>query len=85
MIVSAWVFGLALTCWSAFQIARSGYLAGASLILGSNALMAVLAVVFTVAVVANEVVGVFTGSDAQIAFYAATDVCILLGTSPTWT
>jgi hypothetical protein len=80
VIVSAWVFGFSLTCWSAFQIARTGYLAGASLILGSNALIAALAVAFTVAVVANEVVGVFTGSDAQLAFYAATDVCIVLGT-----
>jgi len=80
VIVCAWVFGFSLTCWSAYQIARSGYLMGASLILGSNAVMAVLAILFTMAVVANEVVGVFTGSDAQLAFYAVTDVCILLGT-----
>jgi hypothetical protein len=80
VIVCAWVFGFSLTCWSAFQIARSGYLAGALLILGSNAVMAVLAVGFTMAVVANEVAGVFTGGDAQLTFYAATDVCILLGT-----
>ena len=80
VIVCAWIFGFSLACWSAYQIARSGYVAGAVLILVSNAVMAVLAIAFTIAVAANEVIGVFTGSDVQIAFYAATDACTVLGT-----
>ena len=80
VIMAAWLFGFALSCWSAVQIARAGYWLGASLILAANAAMAALAVAFGAAVFTNEVVGVFTGSDAQLAFYAATDVCIVVST-----
>jgi diguanylate cyclase (GGDEF)-like protein len=80
VIMSAWLFGFSLSCWSAIQIARSGYLAGASMILGSNAILAALAIAFGLAVVAHEVAGVFAGGGVQLAFYAINDVCIALGT-----
>lgn len=80
VIMCAWVFGFSLCCWSAVQIARAGYVAGASLILGSNAILAVLAAAFAMAVAANEVRGVFAGSGVEIAFYAIHDVSIALTT-----
>lgn len=80
VVACAGLFGLSLNSWAAYQIFRSGYLAGPVLVLGSNAVMAVMAIMFTMAVLANEVVGVFTGSDVQIVFYAATDACTVLGT-----
>lgn len=79
VITAAWLFGFSLICWSAVQIARAGYLAGASLILGSNAVLAALAIAFAIAVYAHRVPGVFGGSGVQLAFYAINDVCIVLG------
>jgi diguanylate cyclase (GGDEF)-like protein len=78
VIIAAWLFCFSLVCWSAVQIARAGYLAGASLILGSNAILAVLAVAFAIAVYAHRVPGVFGGGGVQLAFYALNDVCIVL-------
>jgi diguanylate cyclase (GGDEF)-like protein len=80
LIMSAWIYGFCLSCWSALQVARAGYVAGASLILVSNGVLALIAVAFGIAVMTREVPGVFAGSSVQIAFYAINDVCILVGT-----
>lgn len=80
VIMTAWVFGFGLSVWSAVQLARSEYTAGASLILVSNVVLAGLALAFAFAVAAREVPGVFGGNSAQLAFYAVNNVCIALST-----
>lgn len=80
VVMLAWLFGFSLATWSAFQIARTGYLGGASLILGSNLVLAVLAAAFAVAVGTHEVADVFAGSGVELAFYGITDFCIALST-----
>lgn len=80
VVMLAWAFGFSLTTWSAFQIARSGYLGGAFLILGSNLLLLLTAVAFAVAVGEHEMSGIFAGSGVEVAFYGIAVFCIALGT-----
>ncbi len=79
-IVFAWFLGFLLACWAAIQVARAGYVAGASLILGTNAVLAVLTLAFVAAVATREVSGVFAGAGVQLAFYGIHDVCIAVST-----
>jgi diguanylate cyclase (GGDEF)-like protein len=76
VFTGAAMFGFALNCWSAIQIARAGYRAGASLILGSSALLTVFALAHAVEVAGGDVPGLFGGHGIQIALYTVNDVCI---------
>lgn len=78
MVMSAWLFGFALSCWAAFQIARIGYVAGASLILAPCAVVALFAVGYGLAVADREIPGALGSSGPQLAFYAIHDICITL-------
>ncbi len=80
VVMCAWLFAFSMACWGAVQVARAGYIAGASMILGSNAVIAVLAAAFGAAVAADEVSGVFGAGGIQLAFYAVHDVCIAVTT-----
>jgi len=80
VVMCAWLFAFSLACWGAVQVARAGYLAGAALILGSNAAVAVFAIAFGAAVASQEVPGVFGAGGVQLAFYAVHDVCIVVAT-----
>lgn len=80
VVLCAALLGLSLSLWSAAQIARSGHMAGASLILGSGAMLAATFIAFVVSVVNKDVQGVFSGPGIQLAFYAMNDACIVLST-----
>lgn len=78
--VCAWTFGFLLACWAAIQLGRAGYVAGAALILGSNAVMAALMLGFVAAVATREVSGVFAGAGIQLALYGIHNICVVLST-----
>ncbi len=80
VIMSAWLFGFSLNWWSAWQIARAGYAAGASMILLSTGLLVLTAAAFALAVATGTTGGIFTGTEAEVAFYAMNDVCVALST-----
>lgn len=80
VIMSAWLFGFSINCWSAWQIARSGYVAGASMILFSTGLLVLTAAAFAVSVATGKVAGIFGGTDIEAAFYAVNDLCLALST-----
>lgn len=80
VILCASLFGLGLSLWSAAQIARTGYLLGASLILVPGALLALFFIVFVLSAVHSQIRGVFSDGDVARAFYAMNDIAILLST-----
>ena len=80
VVLCAALFGLSLMLWSAAQIARAGYVAGASLILGSGVALVATFIAFVTSVVQQDVHSVLSGPGIQLAFYAVNDACIVLGT-----
>jgi hypothetical protein len=80
VVLCAALFGLGLNLWSAAQIARTGRVAGASLIMLSAVLLIVTFIAFVASVASKDVEGVFSGTLIQVAFYAMNDFCILLST-----
>lgn len=80
VVLCAALFGLGLSLWSAAQIARSGGMAGAAMILVSTVLVIVSFIAFVVAVANKDVAGVLSGTGIQLLFYAMNDFCILLST-----
>jgi diguanylate cyclase (GGDEF)-like protein len=76
VFTGAAAFGFALNVWSAIQVARLGYVAGASLILGTSVVLAILALANAIAVAGGGVASLFAGHGVQIALYTTNAVCI---------
>ncbi len=80
VFAGAAMFGFALNCWAAVQVARAGYRAGAFLILGSSVALTAVGIAFALEVAGGAVQGLIGGHGTQIAFYTINDVCIALST-----
>jgi diguanylate cyclase (GGDEF)-like protein len=80
VFTGAGLFGFCLNCWSASQLWRSGYKAGATLILGTSAVLATIAVAHAVAVMSGGIGGLFGGNRIQIALYTINAACIAIST-----
>ena len=76
----AGLFGFSLNCWSAVQLARAGYKAGALLILATSAILAILAVAHAVAVAGGGIAGPLGGNSLQLTLYTINAACIALST-----
>ena len=74
------LFGFSLNCWSAIQLGRAGFTAGASLLLGTSVVLAAIAVAHALAVVGGGVPGLFGGHGIQLTLYTINDACIALST-----
>jgi diguanylate cyclase (GGDEF)-like protein len=80
VFTSAALFGFALNSWSAVQLGRAGYVAGAALLLGTSVTLAILAVAHAIAVVVSGVPGLFGGNAIQLTLYTINAICIALST-----
>lgn len=76
----AGLFGFCLNCWSASQLARSGYVAGAVLILATSVTLATVAIAHAIAVVGGGVPGLLGGHAIQITLYTINALCIAVST-----
>lgn len=80
IFTGAALFGFCLNCWSASQLARAGYVAGAILILATSVTLATVAIAHAVAVAGGGVPGLFGGHAIQITLYSINAVCIAVST-----
>lgn len=80
VFTGAALFGFSLNCWSAAQLGRAGYTAGAALILGTSVILATVAVAHAMAVAGGGVPGLLGGSGIQLTLYTINDICIALST-----
>ena len=80
IFTGAALFGFLLNCWAAAQLARTGFVAGAVLILATSVALAIVAGVHAVAVAGGGVAGLLGGHEIQIALYIVDALCIALST-----
>ena len=80
VFTGAALFGFGLNVWSATQLARSGYRAGATLILATSVTLATLAIIHAIEVTGGGISGLLGGSGIQLTLYTANAVCIALST-----
>jgi diguanylate cyclase (GGDEF)-like protein len=80
LFTTAALFGFSLNCWSAMQLGRAGFTAGASLLLGTSVILAAVVVAHALAVVGGGVPGLFGGHGIQLTLYTINDACIALST-----
>ena len=80
LFTCAGLFGFALNCWSAFQLGRAGFRAGAALLLGTSVVLAAVLVAHAVAVVGGGLTGLLGGAGIQLALYGVNAACIALST-----
>ena len=76
IFTGAALFGFSLNCWSATQLARTGYVAGAVLILATSVTLATVAMAHAIAVAGGGVGGLFGGHGVQITLYVINALCI---------
>ena len=76
----ALLFGLSLTCWSAVQIARTGYVAGASVIVVSSVALGFAAVAGAFEATNVGISGALNAGIVLTTVYLINDVCIALST-----
>jgi diguanylate cyclase (GGDEF)-like protein len=77
---AAGLFGFSLNCWAASQVWRAGFKAGATMIIGSSAVLALIGIAHAFAVMSGGISGLFGGNKIQIALYTVNALCIALGT-----
>ena len=80
VFTGAAVFGFSLNCWSATQLARTGYVAGAALILATSITLAIAVVAHALAVAGGGVAGLLGGHGVQVTLYIVNAVCIAVST-----
>ncbi len=80
VFTSGALFGFLLNCWSAAQLARAGFMAGAALILVTSVTLASLAAAHAVAVAGGGVAGLLGGHRIQITLYIVNALCIAVST-----
>jgi diguanylate cyclase (GGDEF)-like protein len=80
IFTGAALFGFCLNCWAASQLARTGYLAGAILILATSVTLATVAIAHAVVVAGGGVPTLFGGHAIQLTLYTINAVCIAVST-----
>lgn len=80
VFTAAALFGFLLNCWAATQLFRSGFVAGAVLILGTSVTLAIVALAHAIAIAGGGVAGLFGGHGIQTTLYVINALCIALST-----
>ncbi len=80
VFTGAALFGFCLNCWSATQLARTGFVAGAVLILATSVTLATVAVAHAIAVASGGIGGLFGGHNIQLTLYTINGLCIAVST-----